>query len=129
MLGGHGGMACRLAGVDYLQHGAVAEASTWVFGKVGLALLCRHASAPSMIVLRYRRVLRHPLPRRVAVATPQVIHYLQAHGYNDANLKAAPYDWRLPPQFLEERDAYFSKLAQLIHSTAVANQKKVVLLA
>ena len=53
-----------LAGVDYLQHGAVAEASTWVFGKV--------------------------------------IAHLQAHGYSDRNLKAAPYDWRLPPQFLEQ---------------------------
>lgn len=104
-----------LNGVDYLQHGAVAEASTWVFGKV--------------------------------------IRHLKAHGYSDRNLKAvrkyaraqwmtdflqldhwrfhlqAPYDWRLPPQFLETRDQYFSRLGKMIEGMVQTNHNKVVLLA
>jgi hypothetical protein len=38
-----------------------------------------------------------------------VINALQAAGYSNTMLDAAPYDWRLPPSELESRDHYFSE--------------------
>ena len=40
--------------------------------------------------------------------TGPLIDALHKRGYNADNLLAAPYDWRLPPSKLEERDHYFS---------------------
>jgi hypothetical protein len=37
-----------------------------------------------------------------------LIKQLQARGYTRENLRACAYDWRLPPEMLEERDKYFS---------------------
>jgi hypothetical protein len=58
-----------------------------------------------------------------------VIRALQAVGYQDGhNLDAAPYDWRLPPSKLEQRDQYFSRIivqVELLH--AKSNNTPVVL--
>ncbi|CAB9510324.1 Phospholipid:diacylglycerol acyltransferase [Seminavis robusta] len=44
-----------------------------------------------------------------------VIQALKSAGYQEEiNLKAAPYDWRLPPVELESRDQYFTKTLQQV---------------
>jgi hypothetical protein len=79
-----------LAGVDYLQPGAIMNATTWVFGKT--------------------------------------IASLKEHGYDERCLKAVPYDWRLPPVFLEERDGFFSSMCQMIKTTYEENDGRAVVL-
>lgn len=37
-----------------------------------------------------------------------LIKDLKALGYTNNNLRAMPYDWRLPPHMLEIRDQYFT---------------------
>jgi hypothetical protein len=37
---------------------------------------------------------------------PTIAH-LQQRGYTQRNLRAAAYDWRIPPAKMEERDGYF----------------------
>ena len=44
------------------------------------------------------------------------IHWLQSKGYNQKNLRAAPYDFRIPPCKLEARDQYFTKLVLQIET-------------
>ena len=71
---------------------------------------------------------------RVLAATTWVfgktIEYLKKRGYDETNLKAVPYDWRLPPQVLEGRDKFFTRWVQLIETTSEDNGgKPVVLLA
>ena len=39
-----------------------------------------------------------------------IIRALMDVGYDHSNLIACPYDWRLPPSKLEERDGFFSFL-------------------
>jgi len=39
-----------------------------------------------------------------------VIENLADIGYDPTNLVTLGYDWRLAPQFLEERDGYFTQL-------------------
>lgn len=59
-----------------------------------------------------------------------VIKFLKARGYDESKLKAAPYDWRMPPMYLEQRDGYFSKVCRTIEETYCDNgNKPVVLLA
>jgi hypothetical protein len=59
-----------------------------------------------------------------------VIKFLMAGGYDESNLKGAPYDWRMPPMYLEKRDGYFSGLCRTIEETYHDNgNKPVVLLA
>ena len=42
--------------------------------------------------------------------------------------QAAPYDWRIPPSKLEQRDAYFTRLRDSIKTSHRVNGQKVVLL-
>eukprot|EP01048_Picozoa_sp_COSAG05_P002271 COSAG05_NODE_89_length_20177_cov_197.003586_5_plen_1527_part_00 len=69
---------------------------------------------------------------RVLAATTWVfgktIEYLKKRGYSEHNLKAVPYDWRLPPQILESRDKYFTRWVQLIETTSEDNGGKPVVL-
>jgi len=59
-----------------------------------------------------------------------LIESLRYVGYNDGNLRAAPYDWRLPPQQLEQRDGFFTDLAKLVEESAEENDgQPCVLLA
>ena len=59
-----------------------------------------------------------------------VIDFLKARGYDDSNLKGAPYDWRMPPMYLEQRDQYFTTLCRTIEDTYRDNgDRPVVLLA
>lgn len=44
----------------------------------------------------------------------ELIERLLTIGYDDTSLKAAPYDWRLPPIGLEQRHGYFSALTASI---------------
>ena len=60
----------------------------------------------------------------------QVIDFLRARGYDDSNLRGAPYDWRMPPGHLQKRDRYFSELCETIEELSRDNGgKPVVLLA
>ncbi len=58
-----------------------------------------------------------------------LVENLAALGYNDSNLVCAPYDWRIPFRYLEERDGYFSDLKKKIEEMAKREKKKVVVLA
>lgn len=49
-------------------------------------------------------------------------------GYNDDNLICAPYDWRVPFYYLEERDGYFSTLKVKIEAMVRREKKKAVIL-
>jgi phospholipid:diacylglycerol acyltransferase len=40
----------------------------------------------------------------------KVLQNLADIGYDSTNLVTLGYDWRLPPQFLEERDGYYTQL-------------------
>jgi phospholipid:diacylglycerol acyltransferase len=53
---------------------------------------------------------------------------LQDIGYTDATLKAAPYDWRVPPSVLQSRDGYFSKVKVMVEEMKQASGRRVVLL-
>ena len=57
-----------------------------------------------------------------------VIRALQEAGYTDANLDAAPYDWRLPPSELEKRDQYFSNVMHQVEDMYRRNQNTAVVL-
>jgi hypothetical protein len=57
-----------------------------------------------------------------------VIDALQAAGYNNMTLDAAPYDWRLPPSELENRDHYFSETMVKIEDMYRRNNNTPVVL-
>lgn len=58
-----------------------------------------------------------------------LVETLRTLGYTDKNVRAVPYDWRLPPKYLEIRDGYFTKVKNTIEELYHQNgQKKVVVL-
>ncbi|ELR22939.1 phospholipid:sterol acyl transferase [Acanthamoeba castellanii str. Neff] len=58
-----------------------------------------------------------------------LIENLHEFGYTDSDLVAVPYDWRLPPHMLEERDGFFTQLRTIIEKTAERCQSPVVIVA
>ena len=46
-------------------------------------------------------------------------------GYDYSTLDACPYDWRLPPEKLQERDNYFHQMQVKIGSMVEFNDEKV----
>ena len=66
-----------------------------------------------------------PQPGAITTATTwvfgKVINHLKKCGYSHTNMKAAPYDWRIPPRFLETRDGYMSSLCNTIEHTYESN--------
>mmetsp|Transcript_892 Transcript_892/g.2702 ORF Transcript_892/g.2702 Transcript_892/m.2702 type:complete len:820 (-) Transcript_892:1763-4222(-) len=59
-----------------------------------------------------------------------VVQLLETMGYQAGyNLAAVPYDWRIPPSKLQERDAYFSRFRARVESMVEATGRPVVLLA
>lgn len=58
-----------------------------------------------------------------------LIGQLEELGYTEKNLKCAPYDFRIPFHYLEERDGYFTELEKMIEELVEVNQKPVVLTA
>ncbi|CAF1301231.1 unnamed protein product [Rotaria sp. Silwood1] len=58
----------------------------------------------------------------------KVIHNLADIGYDPNNLVTLGYDWRLPPQFLEERDGYFTQLKFYTEFLRQKHGEKVALL-
>ncbi|KNC81833.1 hypothetical protein SARC_05870 [Sphaeroforma arctica JP610] len=58
----------------------------------------------------------------------ELIEQLRFVGYTNANLIAAPYDWRLAPSRLEEKTSYFTKLADKIEAFYEANGDTPVVL-
>ena len=71
----------------------------------------------------------HFVGRATTWVFAKVVEYLLKRGYQkDNNLRAAPYDWRVPPQILEQRDGYFSSLVKMIESTSARNGNKPVVL-
>jgi len=57
-----------------------------------------------------------------------VIKVLKRVGYTDDNLDAAPYDWRIPPKVLEERDRYFSRTMRRVEDMYRRNNNTPVVL-
>ena len=70
----------------------------------------------------------HPLARKASYCFAKLIGVLQDIGYDDTNLDAAPYDWRLPPSELEKRDKFMSKLKSKIELFYHINDKTRVML-
>lgn len=59
-----------------------------------------------------------------------VLKLLKSHGYVEGiNLDAAPYDWRLPPRILQERDNYFTEtMDKITHLYRQSNNSPVIIL-
>lgn len=59
-----------------------------------------------------------------------VLKLLKSHGYVEGiNLDAAPYDWRLPPSILQERDNYFTEtMDKITHLYRQSNNSPVIIL-
>ena len=57
-----------------------------------------------------------------------IISHLRERGYDDSNLRAAPYDWRMCPAFLEKRDQYFTKMCKAIEGMSADNQDLPIVL-
>lgn len=58
-----------------------------------------------------------------------IIKLLKGIGYvKGRNLDACPYDWRIPPSVLEERDGYFTKTMERIERMYSENNGKPVVL-
>jgi hypothetical protein len=58
-----------------------------------------------------------------------IIKLLKGIGYvKGLNLDACPYDWRIPPSVLEERDGYFTKTMERIERMYSENNGKPVVL-
>eukprot|EP00339_Tiarina_fusa_P000587 CAMPEP_0117006666 /NCGR_PEP_ID=MMETSP0472-20121206/6813_1 /TAXON_ID=693140 ORGANISM="Tiarina fusus, Strain LIS" /NCGR_SAMPLE_ID=MMETSP0472 /ASSEMBLY_ACC=CAM_ASM_000603 /LENGTH=969 /DNA_ID=CAMNT_0004708197 /DNA_START=770 /DNA_END=3679 /DNA_ORIENTATION=- len=70
----------------------------------------------------------NPLARSASYVFAHVLTELVIMGYTPKNLDAAPYDWRLPPEKLEERDGYYSKLKMNIQFMREQNNERVVLM-
>eukprot|EP00211_Chloroparvula_japonica_P003813 CAMPEP_0119135150 /NCGR_PEP_ID=MMETSP1310-20130426/18732_1 /TAXON_ID=464262 /ORGANISM="Genus nov. species nov., Strain RCC2339" /LENGTH=730 /DNA_ID=CAMNT_0007126009 /DNA_START=45 /DNA_END=2237 /DNA_ORIENTATION=+ len=56
-----------------------------------------------------------------------LIEALCNFGYDTNNLTAMPYDWRIPPEKLEERDRYYTRLMRQTELMFDVNGEKVVL--
>eukprot|EP00211_Chloroparvula_japonica_P000658 CAMPEP_0119157688 /NCGR_PEP_ID=MMETSP1310-20130426/52882_1 /TAXON_ID=464262 /ORGANISM="Genus nov. species nov., Strain RCC2339" /LENGTH=1683 /DNA_ID=CAMNT_0007150307 /DNA_START=39 /DNA_END=5090 /DNA_ORIENTATION=+ len=69
-----------------------------------------------------------PLAKKASYVFGHVINTLIDVGYDTHNLQAAPYDWRIPPSKLEERDFFFTKLMAMTETSRKINKKKVVLM-
>jgi len=54
------------------------------------------------------------LTNHVSYVFGPLIRTLQSAGYDDDDLQTAPYDWRLAPGDLEQRDGYFTKTMQQV---------------
>ncbi|GLD97099.1 hypothetical protein PINS_up005782 [Pythium insidiosum] len=60
----------------------------------------------------------------------KIIENLADIGYDTNSMYMAPYDWRLTPVLMEQRDRYFTKLKYLIEMAKVTNDgKKVVVVS
>eukprot|EP00339_Tiarina_fusa_P000423 CAMPEP_0117012128 /NCGR_PEP_ID=MMETSP0472-20121206/10276_1 /TAXON_ID=693140 ORGANISM="Tiarina fusus, Strain LIS" /NCGR_SAMPLE_ID=MMETSP0472 /ASSEMBLY_ACC=CAM_ASM_000603 /LENGTH=1021 /DNA_ID=CAMNT_0004715123 /DNA_START=120 /DNA_END=3184 /DNA_ORIENTATION=- len=71
----------------------------------------------------------NPLAKGPSYVFGHLITELCDVGYTSKTLDAATYDWRLPPQKLEERDGYFSELKYKIQFMREQNNERVVLMA
>jgi len=58
-----------------------------------------------------------------------VIKMLIDVGYDYFTLDACPYDWRLPPEKLQERDNYFRQMKMKVDIMIAHQEQKAVLLA
>jgi ankyrin repeat protein/pimeloyl-ACP methyl ester carboxylesterase len=69
------------------------------------------------------------MARTASYVFAYLIRTLLEVGYDDSTLDAAPYDWRLPPHKLQERDYYFGRMKKKIEIMYEQHHKPVVLLA
>mmetsp|Transcript_31741 Transcript_31741/g.49648 ORF Transcript_31741/g.49648 Transcript_31741/m.49648 type:complete len:702 (-) Transcript_31741:47-2152(-) len=70
-----------------------------------------------------------PVVKQKSYVFGYLIAALLEVGYDTNNLDAETYDWRLPPNKLNERDKYYVKLKNSIQTMREINGEKVVLLA
>ena len=59
----------------------------------------------------------------------KVIENLAEIGYTSNEMFMAAYDWRLSPVSLEARDAYMTKLQNVIETSYKVHQKPIVVIA
>ena len=69
------------------------------------------------------------LAKSASYVNGHIIEQLGHVGYDSGNLDAATYDWRIPPQKLQERDGYYSQLKSKIEFMREQNKERVVLMA
>ena len=66
--------------------------------------------------------LSEGMAQHISYVFARVAAQLRMAGYEPGlNLRAAPYDWRLPPRRLEERDGYFSRFKATVEEMVEAN--------
>lgn len=58
-----------------------------------------------------------------------LLQELYDFGYTDENLACMPYDWRLPPHYLQERDNYFTELKSTVEQLSSRCNMPVVLVS
>ena len=74
-------------------------------------------------------ISKSPLLRSITYIYGPLIKSLEEFGYTaGSNLSAAPYDWRLSPSKLQERDKYYSNLMDLVEKMYAGNGDKPVVL-
>jgi hypothetical protein len=79
----------------------------------------------------------HAIDYLATVSVARAPSYVFAHmiqmlfdvGYDDGWLDACPYDWRLPPHKLQERDYFFGRMKKKIEAMVEHKNAKLVLLA
>jgi len=69
------------------------------------------------------------LTREPSYVMGHVINALIDVGYDANSLRAAPYDWRIPPCKMEERDGYYTSVKSTVELMYKVNKKPVVLMA
>ena len=116
--------ACEGFGaIDYLSHSSMTQKPTYVWAYVIRALIDVGYEGKNMIAAPVRscRAAIHATPK------PQQSLSLNQTPHRDLPLLPnAQYDWRLPPEKLEERDGFFSRLKANITAAVQANGEKAV---
>lgn len=68
-------------------------------------------------------------PSTTSIFTPLIRKLAQEYGYDSNNLHGAPYDWRLAPIQMENRDRYFTHLKFLLDNTVSRNKRPAIIIA
>eukprot|EP01119_Soliformovum_irregulare_P025709 TRINITY_DN9597_c0_g1_i3.p1 TRINITY_DN9597_c0_g1~~TRINITY_DN9597_c0_g1_i3.p1 ORF type:complete len:451 (+),score=106.59 TRINITY_DN9597_c0_g1_i3:83-1435(+) len=69
------------------------------------------------------------ITKRLSHVFAPLITFLTELGYDEQNLQAAPYDWRIPLHHLETRDGYFTQLVKMIETLHHYNGRPVLIIA
>ena len=70
-----------------------------------------------------------PFDKKPSYVLAHLMSSLANFGYEPRNLIAEPFDWRIPPEKLEERDHYYSRMKCHVEFLHKMNKEKVVIVA